>query len=97
MVSPNKAHAYNGKFLGVQADPRLLQSHSLLIGVVVHSLKQTNYAWVPMLTLPTLKTGTDTRTNSVGPDGTVHNELSLQDLQFAALRWFVYARGDNSN
>ena len=27
----------------------------------------------------------------------VHNELSLQDLQFAALKWFVYARGDNPN
>ena len=39
----------------------------------------------------------DTRTNSVGPDAMVHNELSLQDLQFAMLRWFVYARGDNPN
>ena len=47
-----------------------------------------------MLTLPT---GTDTRTNSGGPDEMVHNELSLQDLQFAALRWVVYARGDNPN
>ena len=62
----------------------------------MHGLKQTNYTWV-MLTLPTLQTGTDTRTNSVGPDEMVHNELSLQDLQFATLRWFVYVRGDNPN
>ena len=27
----------------------------------------------------------------------VHNEVSMQDLQLAMLRWFVYARGDNPN
>ena len=39
MVSPYKAHAYNEKFMGMQADPSLWQSQSLLIGVVVHCLK----------------------------------------------------------
>ena len=45
-----------------------------------------NHMWVPMLTLRTLQTGTDAHTNSVGPDETVHNELSQQDLQFAMLK-----------